>query len=293
MRGQLPNERILEISNILPKLDSKLYRVTYPGTGLGMQIHDFINNSKVGISLVGLDDARSRLQQVINSLHESYACRIWHKEYSDKEHREIASIATCKYYVDYAALLLYAVAEDIAFFITHFLNIEDELTEYIKDSKNAGKLKRRGVSSNAATIGIFLSDKYEKHAITKAILELAQNKYWKETINYRNTWVHDKPPIVDGLGIQYNRQDLRVKLEDGTERMYIGSGSPSQYNIDDLQRIVTEATTSVANLFHILLQQVKEYREQLGEVFDLETGRISIKFHVQPDEGQDKSTDSS
>ena len=139
---------------------------------------------------------------MLTALREAYACLIWYREFSEQEHREIVATATGKFYVDYAALLLYATAEDISYFVTNLLGIESESRDYIQDPKNAKRIEKKKISSNAARVGIFLAEKYKDQEITRTLLDLHKDHSWQEAMNYRNTWVHDKPAIIKGLGIQ-------------------------------------------------------------------------------------------
>ena len=140
MRGILPDNKDEEINNLLPQFDRKSWLVaTAPGPGIDM--HDLVNNGKLGVAVDCLDDARDRFDQALSALREAYACLIWHREFSEQEHREIIATATGKFYIDYAALLLYATAEDISFFVTYFLGIESALRDYIQE--NAKMIERK------------------------------------------------------------------------------------------------------------------------------------------------------
>ena len=101
-------------------------------------------------------------------------------------------------------------------------------------------------------------------------------------MNYRNTWVHDKPPIVKGLGMQYNRKSRVTRLDDGTSRIVFGGGSPHLYMINDLIMIVRMATQALANMMDRLMHILIKRREDIGETFDFEKGSTAIKLWSSP-----------
>ena len=56
MRGNLPDNKYEEINNLRPKIARKIWlAATAPWPGIDM--HDLVNNGKLGVAVVCLDDA--------------------------------------------------------------------------------------------------------------------------------------------------------------------------------------------------------------------------------------------
>jgi hypothetical protein len=269
MRGELPDNKLQEISNKLPKVDDRISHATTPA--IGSSLYDFANDKTLSTSLVCLSDAGERFSMARLSLQEAYACLYYYRILKEEE---AAAVLLSKYYADYTALFLYAIAEDISEFILHFLDIKKDCEDYYNNTKASQQKK---ISSNAAKVGVFLKKQFQNEYITKLIDDLDGNASWKKTMKYRNTWVHEKPPIVDGLGIQYSRGTMITTLDDGTKKLDFGGGAPYNYTIDELLSTVHEASEILAHVLSELVRLVIEKREQLGETFDFEDKRITIK----------------
>lgn len=138
---------------------------------------------------------------------------------------------------------------------------------------------KKGRISKQITVWKYLEREQPKHTITQAIKKLAQSEEFKATLNYRNDWVHGKPPIIKGLGIQYER---RTRWEIGENYIGLsgGGGDEHKYSDEDLINMVrpalfvfVEALTNVTawyvQLFgsrNNVLGSFGEWTEQLPEV---------------------------
>ena len=71
-------------------------------------------------------------------------------------------------------------------------------------------------------------------------MKLVWDNYWRKAIQYRNSWVHEKPPIIEGLGIQHNRES-RIKMEEKRRSFGFGGLSKPDYTIKELFEICTKA----------------------------------------------------
>jgi hypothetical protein len=165
-----------------------------------------------------------------------------------------------------------------SFFIVHFLDIEPSLREYLQEPKTQKNLERKKISSNAGKVGLYLIEKLPSNEITRITTTLHRSRSWKKSIDYRNTWVHSKPPIIAGLGIQYARKSTVVTLDDGTKRMYFGGGDPHEYTIDELLHVVYSASEVLAKALSDLVKVVIAKREELGEKFDFQHKSVSLTF---------------
>lgn len=258
MRGSLSEQKLEEISARLPALDARFPFATFPG--LMVDHYDLMHAGHLGTSLACLSDAGYRLQEMRLGLHESYACLAWYREEAP-QHTEFEAVLTSKFYVDHIALLLYAAAEDIAAFVVSFLECENDFINFAQGMRNTK------VTSNAAKVGMFMSKRFAGHDITNIILTLHQTPQWDQALEYRNRWVHEQPPLVDGLGIQFNRVS-RIS-PDGTSISF-GGGALPEYTVDQLLEIMHQATIAVASCFSRLLDIVIQRREALGEHFEFD-----------------------
>jgi hypothetical protein len=121
-------------------------------------------------------------------------------------------------------------------------------------------------------------DKHPTNQISIIISALKDSPEWDKAMSYRNTWVHDKPPIIEGLGIEYDRKSrISETVVDGvrTRQIGFGGGSEAKYKIDEIDAIATNATTVCVEALNNLLQIVIDERTKLGESFDFENRKIS------------------
>lgn len=258
MRGNLSNKKLKEINQLLPSLNKRFEFAT--SCGLEVYANDLVKEEKLGISIVCLNDAGHRFRLARFSLHEAYANMYWYGKKSKEENHKLKAILFGKYYTDYAALLLYAIGEDIAAFIINFMNIHKDFIEFFKNPDNKKLLKKKNIYSKAAKIGIYLKTKEPNSRITNIINRLFLNENWKESIEYRNLWVHDKPPIIHGLGIEDDRT-YKVKNIDGKRSISIGGGSKAKYKIDELFNIVLLASKALSDTLLELAEILLNKRE--------------------------------
>lgn len=262
MRGLLSEKKLEEINKILPVLDERIWHAT--SEGIEIAIQDMKEKKTLHIALVCLNDAAHRFNQTRVTLHEAFAYLRWYREESKKAHVELTAIYFGKFFADYAALLLYATAEDIAGFIINFLNID------IKDPELTKINKKKNVTSNSAKIGIYIKKKFPDHRITKAIDDLYKTVCWREAIKYRNLWVHEKPPIIHGLGIEYDRENRLIVSEGEKISMGFGGGSKSKYTVDQLLDIVLCGAFAVEKTLSTLIDVLLARREELGKKYKIQ-----------------------
>lgn len=103
-------------------------------------ITDHLNNTNLIGAIECLDDARKRYSQIQYSLYEAHTNVIWNREFTSQP-CEGNAIFTGEYYLSYATLLMYAVAEDLSFFITYFLNIEKDIKVFYDSEEGKRKLE--------------------------------------------------------------------------------------------------------------------------------------------------------
>jgi len=276
MRGRLTDERLEEIRAGLPAINSDLLLATRLGHGVALD--DLDTGGRLGVALVCLDDACNRFWQARLALQESNACLAWYLEESPKARLEFEAALTARFYLDYVGLLLYAAAEDVEAFIIHFLGVKQDYTAFLKDPKTKRKLQRKSISSKAGKVGVYLNDRRPGHDVTQVVLDLHADRHWREAMTYRNTWVHEQPPLLKEFGIQQARQSRVQEVGGGRRRVYLGQGSRPQYSLDGLLDVMLSATNAFAVALSALLNLVIRRREELGETFDFEGRTISLGF---------------
>lgn len=89
-------------------------------------------------------------------------------------------------------------------------------------------------------VGHYLIKEYPTHPVTKAVLRLVNSAEWIKTVNYRNDWVHNQPPTVEGMGIVYERR-LRWEVSKSYAQLSFGGGDEPRYSIADLLGFVRPA----------------------------------------------------
>lgn len=261
-----------QIQAKLPDIDERFLVATQ--SGLGVAQYDVHYNSQLHVALVCLQDAFRRLEIAHTALWRSYECYVWHMDESDDDEksRKFWADFNGKFYADYTTLLLYATGEDIASFILHFLSVENEFAAWTKD--NLESLEKRRISSQQAQVGVFMCEQYPDHEITKVIVTLKENAEWKCAINYRNTWVHDKPPILGVFGNEFDRSN-RVKIGEGYRSFPLGTGAEANITAAELMEIALGATVVCANSLSALLEILIVKRSKLGEDINFESGAIT------------------
>jgi hypothetical protein len=224
---ELSSTQIAEINAKLPKVCFIQRKLLLPIDLLASKLGP---KSTVDISLVNLRDASEVACEVEYALYEalSYYVRL---NGSDEQDRNLF-VQRSKFYVDDAALRLYAAAEHVVNFIQNFLAIESgKLERYKKDNR----------TSFASTIGNFLRSEMPSLEITKAIQDLAKEPNWQQTVLYRNRWVHEQPPLLKEMGMAYKRKSRWQKTHDGNYAMGIGLGDSADYTLDELIEMVLSA----------------------------------------------------
>ena len=92
--------------------------------------------------------------------------------------------------------------------------------------------------------------------ITSIVSNLHKNPDWKKALDYRNTWVHDKPPIISGLGNEFPRKIHRITTDaTGAKNLEILGGVP-QYSIDQLLHVTSNATQALSTALSEIVEMV-------------------------------------
>lgn len=266
-RGLLNDSELRGISQEIPDLSNlqEMAKISSPDF---LSI-PFSSESDVPIASVCLQDAIHTLEEARYALHEVFAHRIWYLEKKEPPNKE-AAIFFSRFYADDAALRLYSAGEHLANAIIMMLDIgEQDLKPY--------KQKR---TSQQSAVGHFLREQRPLNPITEVVTKLADSKEWCATMRYRNRWVHDQPPAVDGLGVVYKRRRRWEALPTGKGRILHGRGDAPEYSIDKLVGFIkpamfwfSDTLTSVIKFYIDLLKS-----RGISITFTRSSGTMSIRI---------------
>ena len=118
-----------------------------------------------------------------------------------------------------------------------------------------------------------MTKNFPDHEITDCILKLKSYPEWKKAMDYRNTWVHDKPPIIEGLGIQYDRKS-RISAGNGVRQIGSGGGAEPRYQIDELIKFAHKATEAGVEMLNSLVRILIARRIEMGESINFKTDKV-------------------
>lgn len=231
------------------------------------------------VAVVCFNDAYNVLWESVHALGQAYSYLIWYREEAPgapSDAYERSAVLFAKFYADDVALRLYASGEHSAKFIKNFLKIDDAALKAFKEDLN--KKSKITVSSDQAVIGRFTVQNYPDHPISKSIKALLVEGSWGKTRKYRDTWVHEQPPLLDGFGITYERKS-RWEMKEGYADLFIGGGDAPKMTVDELVGMVAAACHAYARhlseLFDVLLTELDG---KYGIKFDFDKGNITFSL---------------
>lgn len=259
-RGELNKSEETTIANKLPEIVG--IQMTTASYFPDLISIDFSHSSTIPVASICLKDTVDMLSEARFGLFEAYAHQIWYSKQTDKSAKYVA-VSLAKYFADDVALRLYAAAEHLANAIICMLEIErHELTSVKKSDINR--------VSTASALGKYLFKHFKEHKITKAIYKLLESDTWQKTILYRNKWVHEQPPLIEGTGIVWKRELLW--REEGEKRpgvkartVGIGGGSKPELNVDILLKDVNQAMEAFAKMVKIVVDFYQKLLQEKGK----------------------------
>ena len=267
-RGELDNSTLVRIQQELPGIEN------LRDTVLGLYAPDFISagfahepESDVPVAAACLYDGFHVLNEARHALHEVFAHRIWYREKSETPNEE-AAIVFCRFYVTDVAFRLYTAAEHLANAIIFMLEITDHQLEKYRECR----------TSQQSIVGNFLVKEKPHHPVTAAVRSLAESQDWKDAMNYRNNWVHEQPPTVQGLGITY-RRTRRWRPTDEGYQLGIGGGDEPEYSIDDLLRFIRPVLFRFAETMTTVVQFYVGLLKKHGITITTEGRKSSLQIH--------------
>lgn len=247
-RGELDRLTLQRISSELPDLHELQ-------SAIRQLSPDFISvkfapSSRIPGATVCLNDVLSTLEEARHALHEALAHTIWYLEVSRPPNKD-AAIFFSRFYLDDVALRLYSASEHLAAAIVDMLELTDEeLRPY------SGKR-----TSRQSIVGRLLFKERSGHPITLAVKSIIESSAWKQTMDYRNLWVHDQPPLVEGLGIVYERGPRWKRSADGSRyTLGLGGGDKPKYRVEQILGFVKPA---LSQFIEVVTRVVDYYLELL------------------------------
>lgn len=247
-RGLLGEDTLKELSKELPDLrELHILVLTLSPDFISMKMPP---ESEIPIAAVCLQDSVSVLVDASHAFHEILAHRSWYLEKRETP-LERTAIHFTRYYADDLALRLYSASEHLANAIIYMLEISEQALSRYKKNR----------VSKQSVVGHFLIKEKPNHPVTREICKLVDSEDWCKTKDYRDDWVHNKPPIIEGTGIAYERR-TRWEVTDTHRGISFGGGDRPKYSADEL----LEFTKAALFLFTEVLKAVtKFYVELLGQ----------------------------
>lgn len=157
-----------------------------------------------------------------------------------------SSVFFQRFYLDDAALRIYAAAEHLVTAVTHMFGLSE------------GQLREcgKGRQSRPILALAYLERAQPESALAISVRGLLDDDDWKACRRYRNAWVHDQPPAVEGLGISFRRRKFweRPKGGGGGGRViFFGGGDPPQYTVEQIHAFSGEALSRLLETSEVLL----------------------------------------
>ena len=184
------------------------------------------------------------------ALFEALAHIVWYREKREPSNETLA-VFFGKFYADDTALRIYAAGEHLANAIENMLEVEKEVSDF----KRSNLAKSKNVVSKQAIVGLYLIANHPNHRITNAVRRLKDFDGWRKTRDYRDDWVHGKPPIISGMGIEYERRNRLIVSADSVG-VSIGGGDEAHYSVEDLLGfmkpalfLLTETITEIVDYY--------------------------------------------
>ncbi len=238
-RGSLPEETYAFISARLPDVRDVFAKAhSFRPDVLSVK---FPPTSQAPEASVCFHDCAARLFEIRHALFEHAA----HSEYYRRFRQppdELVAISMERFYLDDAALRMYAAAECLASAVAAMLDVP-------KAALRAEKRKQR--TSHHSALGQYLREHHSQHPLAVAMFDLHNLASWKFTMNYRNEWVHAQPPTIAGKGVVYHRGP-RWQLDAAGTPVYLAitTGDVPKLTIEDVANNITAANESLVVAVH-------------------------------------------
>lgn len=246
LRGSLSSEDIASLNAQLPDFDELLRRGSRNHAAWDGQL--LPGEPDFPIAGTCLSDAIHLLGESRFAVYEALAHRLWHQRNPKPDDSAFLSAAawTAKFYADDCALRLYAVGEHLAHAIVFLCDVD------------RNELTHGGKGGFQVVVGKHFVKNYPQHRVTALIQPLISSTEWRKTMDYRNTWVHEQPPGIEGVGIRFKRKSPWKEFAGG-KSLVIGVGAdPPDLTVDEL----LQSTVGALQVAGSLASNLQDYYDE-------------------------------
>jgi hypothetical protein len=251
LRGPLDDAAKAEISAQLPDMDDLVEAAPAYGL-LDWNSMFFRDSPMVPIAGVCLRDAISILSASRFATYEALAHQRWGQDHAEKlQHPDLYKAYYGRFFADDAALRLYAVGEHVAAAIVYLLQIDKAALQAFKATITIP------FSSYQTLVGMYLASHFPKHPITQAVDNLRKSAEWNWVRRYRDRWVHEQPPLMEGFGIQFKRTIRWEDVPDAStpqQQLFFGTGDKPDYTVDELIGNVRGALGAITEITRVVAE---------------------------------------
>lgn len=224
-----------------------------------MLLPDFVStclphDSDVPIAVVCLRDCQSTLGQCLHALHQHCLQGVEHR-FNDEP---VRAAWVERFYLEDAAMRLYAAAEHLANSIAFLRNVAENDLSKIRARSRWEKV-RRTLRTPGGT----------EDLLGEMMQEVGRSRSWKFAITYRGDVVHAQPPILEGDGVRFRRLRRWRSITDGDRvELDIGlSGDEPQHAPEEVREHLIEAFRALLPLALATRKEILQLLESRGVEF--------------------------
>lgn len=188
--------------------------------------------SRVRISQICFRDASNALRNTHYALGQAIGVKQYFLNLSqnNRDNNYVLAHIRSRFYADYVPLLLVSSAE----------HSREGLKELLQLPKN----------SKWNSVKEFFANKYAKQNFTPRILEYIESENRTKIANYRNDWVHNKPPIIESPLYNLPRNDFIPK---NSNILWIAGDVAVEpdYKWDELIELLKQGIVEVAEFLKV------------------------------------------
>ena len=237
--------------------------------GLATALPDVISinlpyDSDIPIALVCLRDCQTAIGQCLYASRQYCIQGRAHRECPEPSLMMAAWVE--RFYLEDTAMRLYSAAEHVALGVACLMQItESELT--VIKATSLWERVRKSLRARSAS-----------GPIPDIMNSLRRSSAWKFAMAYRGRVVHNEPPRLAGLGIQYERRRRWQRAPDGSMTLQImAHGDSPRHSTDDVRLKLLEACEAFIPVALAVMAEITSQLEEAGVVF-VAPGKISVRL---------------
>lgn len=135
--------------------------------------------------------------------------------------------------------------------------------------------KKRSTSQQAV-VGRLLMTQKPGLGISKALATLVGSTEWRAVMKYRGEWVHEQPPLVNGLGIVYRRERRWRATPKGGRYLSFGGGDAPRFETSELIATCRGALFQFLGVLDESFTQFARVLEEKGGIYRQPDGTLVI-----------------